>query len=259
MKYITILSLTYIFCCSCLVSHGQDSTSAQITKSILTTPPPPSNESDVFLGLGLAMTSYRGDLVSDYGSYTPNYEIYLRFNRRKYLNGQITFGIGKLSATNPYYTYVYNSNIAPNTNFTTPYQYLKYELNLNLLRTNRFRLYISQGIGAMHFVPKNSSNQTLLELNNTRAPDESYGNLCFILPSSVGIMYTSKTNYAVGIKVGILNPQTDYLDNISSLSNQSKKDNVLSLQMNVNAPLILPLSKSHNKNLSESKRPLLEL
>ena len=257
MKHIVFLSLTIALCCSCIMSRGQDSASAApaVTSALLLP------DTDALLGLGLAMTSYRGDLVSDYGTYTPNYEIYLRFNRRKYFNSQFTFGAGKLSASNPYYMYVYNgnSNVAPNTNFITPYQYLKYELNFNIVRTKRFRLYISQGIGAMHFIPKNDDNQTLLELNNTRATDESYGNLCIILPSSVGIMYTSKTSYGLGIKAGILNPQTDYLDNISSLSNQTKKDNVLSFQLNVNVPINLPLSKSKNSNQPQSKKPLLEI
>lgn len=256
MKHITFLSLTLAFCCSYMTGKGQDSI---ITATEISSPSLPSAEADVFLGLGLAMTSYRGDLVGEYESYTPNYEIYLRFNRKKYFNSQVTFGAGKFSATNPYYTYPYsgNSNVAPNTNFVTAYQYLKYELNFNIIRTKRFRLYISQGVGAMHFVPKNNDNQVLPELVNTRAIDESYGNLCIILPSSVGIMYTSKTNYGIGIKAGILNLQTDYLDNISSLSNQSQKDNVLSFQLNVNVPLALP-HLSHT-NQQQAKKPLVEL
>lgn len=242
------LTILIIFCFACIYTRAQDSTTASNGSS---TPAIPlydttSQSSNAFVGLGLAMSSYRGDLINTYTSPTPNFEVYIRFNRKKYLNGQFSIGFGKLSATNPYYSYTYNAtgNISPNSNFVTAYQYLKYELNFNFISTKRWRVYISQGIGAMHFTPKNQDNLVLLELNNTRAPNEGYSNLSIVLPSSVGIMYISPSNYAFGIKAGLLNPQTDYLDNISSLSNESRKDNVVSFQMNINAPINLPGSKT---------------
>ncbi len=196
-----------------------------------------------YIELGATMTSYRGDLVSSYGKYSSCFQVGIRFNKRKRINGHLGIGIGKIYGSNSNYSYTSsNSQIAPVTSFQTPFQYIEYDLNLNLFRRKHFILYFSQGIGLMNFTPKNSDGDNLINISNTRAVDETYSNVSFVLPTFLGIIYTFNNEYGVGFKMGFLNQTTDYMDNISELSNSSTKDNLLMIQLNVFAPITLPHS-----------------
>ena len=52
-----------------------------------------------------------------------------------------------------------------------------------------------------------------------------------MLPTQVGANYFFKNTMGVGLQVGVLNPQTDYLDNISQLGNLENNDKVLSIRL----------------------------
>ena len=99
-------------------------------------------------------------------------------------------------------------------------------------------LYASAGLGIYNYTPKTELGEDLADLLSTRAPDEQYGRVSFMLPVGIGAVYILKNGYGIGAQASFLNTQTDYLDNISLLGRQGGNDNVASFRFFVYAPLV---------------------
>ncbi len=197
----------------------------------------------IFLDLGLSANAYSGNL-SSYQKWTSMYHFGLSFNRNKNWNGSINLSFGFITGENR--TYKSPKSLdqgVPNTFFNTSLLNLSYELKYHFIKTKRFALYASQGLGLMQFTPKNEEGQRLSDLLNTRPIDEIYNNITLFLPTSVGINYWLKNGYGIGFQTTLLNPQTDYLDNISALGTKSGNDQILQFRFFVLAPLRIVLPK----------------
>lgn len=199
------------------------------------------NESRVqylrFLELGVSANAYSGDL-SGYQKWTACYHIGLKFNHAPRLNGRIGLHFGAITGENR--TYQYKGTIektSPNIFFRTNLLGVEYELQFHFLKKHNFGFYISQGIGFMQFVPRDENATRYSELLDTRAIDESFSQNAFCFPTSIGGYYLLKNGYGIGAQGGIINPQTDYLDNISQWGNQAGNDQILRIKFFVLAPL----------------------
>ena len=189
-----------------------------------------------FIELGASPISYKGDLSQGYQKWGSGFHIGIKRNNKKRMNGHFNVMIGSVSGQNVNYSYPASTAI-PNQFFKARLFTLNYDLQYNIIKKDRFIFYISQGIGLMRFSPKDEDNVNLADKFNTRAKDESFNNISFMLPHYIGIIYFLKNYYGVGFQIGRLTPTTDYLDNISQLSTYKKPDNILSVKFTVYAPL----------------------
>jgi len=193
------------------------------------------------LEVGLAANAYRGDLAAKYHKWSSAFQLGLKLNGKKRLNGHFNLGIGTVTGQNP--DYQYNGTGAqpatPNVYFKTSYVSLNYDLQVNLVKSRHWIVYLSQGAGLFRFSPKDERSQALAGRLDTRPEEESYNNITVLLPTQAGVTYLFDNGYGVGVQSGWLNPHNDYLDNISQWGNRSKKDNVLSFRLGFVAPIAL--------------------
>ena len=182
-----------------------------------------------YLEIGAGANAYRGDLTKRYEKWSSALHVGLLFNRREHFNGHLNLAIGTLTGQNPAYAFDGEPGAAsaPNRFFRTPFFAVNYDLHFNILKTNRWIVYVGQGIGIVRFKPKDDFGNDLQENLANRPPGETYNNVSLVLPSQAGITYLFGNGYGVGVRSGWLNPKTDYLDNISQWGNRVKKDNAL--------------------------------
>lgn len=187
-----------------------------------------------FLELGVSANSYRGDL-SNYEKWTSCYHAAIRFNETKRLNGRVGFSFGFITGDNRFYKFSVGK---PNNYFRAPVYAASYELQYNFIKTRSFMLYASIGAGLYNYQPKNERKEKYADILETRATDEVYGKVSFMLPLSIGATYILKNGYGIGVQAVTLNTQTDYLDNISEWGTRAGNDNVLSIRFSMFAPLL---------------------
>ena len=191
------------------------------------------------LEVGVAANAYRGDLAMKYQKWSSAFQLGLKLNDKKRLNGHFNLSIGSVTGQN--LDYQHNGTnmqpATPNRFFKTSYVSLNYDLQVNLVKTQHWIVYLSQGAGLIRFTPKDERNQALLAQLDTRPEEESYNNITLLLPTQAGVTYLFANGYGLNVQSGWLNPQNDYLDNISQWGNRSKKDNVLSFRFSFLAPI----------------------
>jgi hypothetical protein len=192
-----------------------------------------------FLEVGLSANAYRGDLVNRYAHWNSALQVGLKLNFKKRINSHLNLGLGSVSGQNMEYTFGGETGrvSSPNTYFSTSFVALNYDLQLHLLKYRGWMVYLSQGFGLIRFTPKDADKQSLLMNFASRAGDETYSNIAVLLPTQAGINYVFPNGYGIGVQAGWLNPQTDYLDNISRWGNREKRDNLLNYRFTFMAPL----------------------
>ncbi len=203
------------------------------------------------LELGASANAYRGDLGS-YQGWSPMVHAAIRFNQDKRINHRIGGGIGYITGDDRFYTFrdTEGNLTTPNTFFRTRVLSVVYELEYNLIKRRNFRVYLSQGIGLFRFQAQNEARENLIDLSFTRPFDESYGNISLQLPSGVGSMYLFKNGFGLSAYLGIINTQTDFLDNISAWGKQSGNDNVLRVRFSV----LVPLKKEPTRQFPSTRK-----
>jgi hypothetical protein len=202
---------------------------------------------NAFLNIGLGGTSYKGDLVNQYESWGTTFNAGLLLNNKKRINGYFHLMVGSVSGDNPNYVYQQNLSATPNTYFKTSLFSLGYEIRINIMKKDFFNIYISPGIGFLRYNPKDANNVSYAQQFSTRAPNETYGNGCVMLPVKIGANYFIKSGYGIGIDMGFLNPMTDYIDNISQWGNKSGKDNLLQINLMLYVPVNIYLKNREQK------------
>lgn len=191
------------------------------------------------LSAGISHNTYRGDLGDSYQSGSLAVHLSYIFGHSKKLHGGLHAAAGsfsgyELSGTSP----DFEAEALPNTYFSTTFFSIHYGLQYDIIRRERWLLYVNQGLGLMRFTPEDEFGNALPDLPETRAEGESYGSAAAILPTQVGIDYFLPNLLGIGLKFGWLNTTTDYLDNISLLGDNSGNDNVLQVLLQVHIPLL---------------------
>jgi hypothetical protein len=190
-----------------------------------------------FLELGISANAYQGDL-SSYQHWTAVYHLGIKFNQSGKLNSRLGISTGFLTGENRFYAF---PDGTPNNFFRASVISIDYELHFHLIKRRNCMLYLSQGISLIRFNPKNDVGNEFVNLTDTRAIDETYGNIAFALPTGIGAAYILKNGYGIGAQAQILNLQSDYLDNIGLWGVKQGNDNALRFKLFVYAPLkIIP-------------------
>lgn len=186
---------------------------------------------------GFSMNQYRGDLQSPYVKYTGAVSLGIQFNRHQRFGGSFELSYGHITGQDSDYSFAGDNAASPNRFFSSTLFSAHYNLHLNILKTEKFTLYISQGLGLLRYMPVDDRGRQLQERYDTRAANENYGNSSIMLPTNAGVIYLLPNQWGLGLQAGYLNPLTDYLDNISQWGNRSGNDNVLRLRFAVYVPL----------------------
>lgn len=192
---------------------------------------------EIFFGVGPA--AYKGDLGGSYEKNTLIFNIGIKFNRFKKINGNFNLSIGEVTGQQIGYSFDDGTTTSPTPNsfFVSKLIGLNYELHYNFINKEKFKLYISQGIGILRFNPKNDQNQNLVDLTSSRALGEVYGNVSIFFPTQIGALYYLPNDFSFGIQMGFWGTATDYLDNISQWSTSSGNDNIFSARFEVHIPV----------------------
>ncbi len=201
---------------------------------------------DQLLSIGIGANSYRGDLGPGFQQWDPSFYAALRLNQKQRLNGSFQLNIGTVSGQNPEAVFV-ESNAIPNRHFSTSIISAQFSLNFNFIKTEHFTLSIAQGIGLLRYNPRDEFGNALQDFSNTRASNETYGNIAVVLPIELELIYLLKNGYGVSLRSGIMNPMTDYIDNIAALGTGGNFDNVFTTRFSVQIPLSLQKGQAEKR------------
>lgn len=196
-----------------------------------------AKKKELILGFGPA--AYKGDLSTSYDKWTSVFHIGIKFNRFKKVNGNFNLSIGTVTGENISYSFDNGRSPSPTPNrfFRSELVGLNYELHYNIINKDKFKLFISQGVGMLRYNPQDQFYDNLLDQPSTRALGETYGNVTIFFPTQLGFLYYLPNHFSIGMQGGFWGTTTDYLDNISQWSNQGGKDNILSLRFEVHVPV----------------------
>ncbi|MFN6944905.1 MAG: hypothetical protein ACK4ND_08135 [Cytophagaceae bacterium] len=194
-----------------------------------------------FLEIGYSANSYRGDLNPNFHQWTSAFHLGLKLNYKERLNGHVNFMAGSVVGQNHDFSFTDSRDPRPVNYFRTSILSLNYDLQFHIIKTPRFMLYLSQGIGAFRFIPRNEEGEDLSLKTNTRARNEEYANIALFFPSNIGAIYLFPNHFGAGFQIGFMNPTTDYIDNLSQLSNNQRKDNVMMAKF----LFLIPLTYDH--------------
>ncbi|MEM9389247.1 MAG: outer membrane beta-barrel protein [Bacteroidota bacterium] len=185
--------------------------------------------------VGVSGNSYNGEL-SSYSSWSSGLQIGWIFSPNKRLSGSLSAGLASVTGEDGDFTFQTNiGDPAPNTFVKTNYFYAHYALRFTFLRKGNVSAYLSQGLGFMRFTPKDEFDEELEDQDDTRNQDETYRNISFMIPTSIGASYTFTNGFGINLELGLLNSTSDYLDNISELGS-SGSDNVLATRLALAIP-----------------------
>jgi hypothetical protein len=192
-----------------------------------------------WLSVGFNTQAYKGDLGDKYSKWTGGLYTSLQFKTQKKWNGSVNLIIGNVTGQdlNPVFNVSPESGRQPNTYFNNSFVAAYYQLHWNVYLRSRLRVFLGQGIGLMRYNAKDEQGVSLANQTNTRAANESAGNIALLLPTSIGTAYRFKNNFGVSYKFTLLNTATDYLDNISQLGGVTGGDNVLAHQVSLLVPI----------------------
>lgn len=197
-----------------------------------------------FFQLGLSANSYKGDLQDSYAKLSSGFHFGVRVHGEKRVNAELLLQVGSLTGQNVDFTYTTDEpDVTPNTFFKTRLMSGQFNININIIKKENFRLFFSQGIGLLSFQPENDLGESLNELPDTRLFGESYTTNSLMLPTSLGALYTLKNGFGFAFRLGYLNPQTDFLDNISALGTDDKNDRIFQSSFTFLVPFNLPSPK----------------
>ena len=208
---------------------------------------------DKLLLVGGSANGFKGELNEHYNRFGPGGHVTLQLNKKKRLNGTFNLQVATLRMqTIPQLIQLPEGSTArPATLVKTSFVALHYDLHLNLIKTNRWIVYLSQGVGLLRFSAEDGGGNNLADNTTTRGQGEEVSPISILLPTSAGIQHLFKSGYGLGFQVGVLNPGTDYLDNMEDLAKTKQSDNVLQYRFSLAIPLSFPDSDGSQPRIAE--------
>ena len=175
---------------------------------------------------GMEFLRYRGDLLDKKASwerFNAGGVLHIEFEAPRRATPYFSFGWGTLRAENR--TLAQEKPIY-NTYFSTTYRYITLQVKIRIRKKSRLYPFFAPGIGFFFFTPKDAEGKSLVEQLQTRNEGEDYPTNAFMFPLQIGLHYRVSHHVHIELYYKVLNPQTDYIDNIGQLGNDPKKDQV---------------------------------
>ena len=192
------------------------------------------------LKLSGAAVGYQGDLNDSPEKWSSGINVGIHFNAEKRYNGNLLIGFGEFVGQNlSYEPEKTDQNSQPNRFFQSNFFSLNYEGHFSIIKAPKWRIFLGAGFGIFRFSPQTEEGTDLINITSTRAENETYGSVAFMLPLKVGFKYYFNNHFGFELQLSRLNPATDYLDNISMLGDQEGNDNIQMILFG----LLIPLSE----------------
>jgi hypothetical protein len=181
-----------------------------------------------FLMLGFNSVAYKGSLQSSYKRWTPAFQVGIKFEKRKKVNGMISIGFGEIIGEDRTYQKPTNAqdDVNPVSRFRTSFFTLGYEAQILLFKYKSLKVFAGLGLGLFRFTPKDQAGESLVLKDKTRERGEEYSTNSLFLPTHLGLQYMFPNQMGLGFQVGYLNVSSRYLDNMDKLSSNDSGDNV---------------------------------
>lgn len=182
------------------------------------------------VGLSALGTNYHGDLNQTWEKFNLGFNFNLQFEKRKKIMPQVNLTMSSITGQdlnhNPKKD-TYNNFVK--TNFTA----LDIRLLYRFTPKKQGTFYASIGGGLLFYNPKDMNGNALIEDKTSRAENETYSNVAFILPTVVGYKRYLNPYTSLYIEFASMNPQTKYLDNINQLGNYKKNDRIFAISLGI--------------------------
>ena len=207
---ITLLSFLLAFSVS-----GQDST---LTK---------------FAGISFGSSIPKTDLEPTYKKPGVQLSAFMQFTPNRWLNVGFWVSVGEVQSENREVRFFDQSEFQINDFARTNYQSIHVEPSVHVLKKPNYSIYLSQGFGFLRFVVFDRDKSNLANHLSSRSQGEDYSNFAVLLPTTLNAYYFLPNSFGLHLRTGFLNPQTDYLDNISTFGNPENNDNLFILQFSI--------------------------
>jgi len=182
------------------------------------------------VGISALGANYHGDLNKTWEKFNLGFNFNLQFEKRKKLMPQINLTTSSITGQNPNHNPKkdkYNNFVK--TNFTA----LDLRMLYRFTPKKQGSFYTGIGSGILFFNPKDMNGNALIEDKTSRAENENYSNVTFILPVVIGYRRYINPYTSIYMEFSSINPQTKYLDNINQLGNYKKNDRLFTLHFGI--------------------------
>ncbi|WKK77767.1 hypothetical protein QYS49_12145 [Marivirga salinae] len=186
-----------------------------------------------FAGISFGSSIPKTDLEPTYKKPGVQLSAFMQFTPNRWLNVGIWFSAGEVQSENREVRFFDQSEFQLNDFARTNYQSLHIEPSFHILKKPNYSIYLSQGFGFMRFAVYDRDNNNLANQLDSRAQGEEYSNFTVLLPTTFNAYYFLPNDFGIHLRTGFLNPQTDYLDNISNFGNPDNNDNLFILQLSI--------------------------
>lgn len=184
------------------------------------------------LGVGMLNSSYIGDLNYTEKSYFRAYPGICfsgQFEGKSHLQVQLNIGAGKFVEQydnvriHPY------GEIIPNNFVNTSFLYGDLRFKYRFIRKKSFQPYVSAGVGAFSFQPKDEDDYLLLPNTYSRPNQNTFSTIVPSVPVSAGFRFRWVQNVHLGLEYTYRFTATDYLDNVGKEGKKVGNDAMQSL------------------------------
>ncbi|MGM0580461.1 MAG: hypothetical protein ACQETL_07265 [Bacteroidota bacterium] len=186
-----------------------------------------------FAGISFGTSIPKTDLEPSYKKPGVQLSAFMQFTPNRWLNVGIWLSTGEVQSENREVRFFDQSEFQINDFARTSYQSLHVEPSLHLIKKLNYSVYLSQGFGFMRFAVFDRDNNNLANQLDSRSQGEDYSNFTVLLPTTLNAYYFLPNDFGLHLKTGWLNPQTDYLDNISTFGNPDNNDNLFIIQLSI--------------------------
>ncbi|MCS7027149.1 MAG: hypothetical protein NZ519_00140 [Bacteroidia bacterium] len=229
-----------IFCCHIIIFLCTSSLFAQpdiIFKDTLIIHP-------FKVGLSASGFTYHGDLNKTWEKFNLGFGFNLQFEKRKKIMPQINLNSGTITGQNMHFNPLKDKyNRFVKTSFTSVDIRFLYRFTPRKKGT----AYFGIGSGILFFNPKDMNGNSLSEDRTSRAENETYSNVTFVLPTLIGYRYYLNPYTSLNVEAISFNPQTRYLDNIYQLGSHKKNDRLFGLSLGIQLSPSQWVQKSYKK------------
>ncbi|WKV10673.1 hypothetical protein [Marivirga harenae] len=184
-------------------------------------------------GISFGTSIPKTDLEPAYKKPGTQMSASLQFIPNRWFNVGFWVSVGEVQAENRDVRFFDQGEFQINDFAKTNYQSLHVEPSIHLLKKPNYSIYLSQGFGFLRFSVFDRDNNDLASKLNSRDQGEDYSNFTVLLPTTLNAYYFLANDFGFQLRTGWLNPQTDYLDNISNFGNPENNDNLFILQFSL--------------------------
>ena len=196
--------------------------------------PAPDSTRSFALGMGVGGVAFRGDLQEQYQGYSLEGSLYLVLNSEAFFSPSVLINVGSITAQNPNVEAVFLPNgdrITPPRFVRTSFQGIAFLPRFRLVSYGPLRVHAAAGVGLFRYVPRDAEGNEWLSAFDSRLSSESFSPSAIQIPLKLQVGWRWPTGLQWQAQASLLNPITDYVDNLSQLGTLPGNDNLLAFRL----------------------------